>query len=125
MHDRLDILISNQFLDECLILNVALHKSDVLRDGTTKASGEIVDDGNAIAGIAQRHHGMAANISRAARYQYNRLFRHVLALPVSPQHTSRGFRERETDCSCYMQQSDVLFVNATVNRKKSRRTKEN
>src|SRR3546814_1939597 len=82
MHDRLDILISNQFLDECLILNVALHKSDVLRDGPTKASGEIVDDGNAIAGIAQRQHGMAANISRAARYQYHRFFRHVLSLPV-------------------------------------------
>src|SRR3546814_5639854 len=80
MHDRLDILISNQFLDECLILNVALHKSDVLRDGPTKASGEIVDDGNAIAGIAQRQHGMAANISRAARYQYHR-FR-------SEEHTS-------------------------------------
>src|SRR3546814_10471596 len=83
MHDRLDILISNQFLDECLILNVALHKSDVLRDGPTKASGEIVADGNAIAGIAQRQHGMAANISRAARYQYHRFFRHR-----SEEHTS-------------------------------------
>src|SRR3546814_15522544 len=84
MHDRLDILISNQFLDECLILNVALHKSDVLRDGPTKASGELVDAGNALSGTAQRQLGMAANIPRPARYQYHRFLRHVLSLPVTP-----------------------------------------
>ena len=70
MDDRLDPVILDQRGDERLIADVADDRQHWLRQGRGEAGGQVVEHDDALAGIDQRMHGVAADISCAARDQH-------------------------------------------------------
>ena len=86
MHNCLHSMVAQRCFHQRLVGDVAHDQRNALRYCPIKAGNEIVDDHNAIAGIRQCQHCMAADITGPARDQDRRLSAHK-------RRSSRMFRE--------------------------------
>ena len=74
MDDRLDAVVLDQLGDERLVADIADDRQHLRRQRGGKAGREVVEHDDALAGIDQRVHGMAADIACAAGDQHRHGF---------------------------------------------------
>ena len=70
MDDRFDAVVLDQFGNESLVADTADDRQHSRGQGGGEAGGEVVEHDDALAGIDQRVHGMASDITGAAGDQH-------------------------------------------------------
>lgn len=74
MHNRSDCVLAENSRDEIAIGDIAFIQGNIVGQDEAKPGREIVEDNHRPSGIVQGPHGMTADVTRAARYQYRALF---------------------------------------------------
>ena len=84
MDDGLDPVLTDQARDQCLVAAVAGDQRHAFRDRPWKAGREIVEHDDALAGVAELKHHVAADITGSAGDQYRHRFVRVRPVPPTP-----------------------------------------
>ena len=88
MDDRFDVVVLDQLGDQRLVADVADDRQHPRGQGRGEAGGQVVEHDDALAGIDQRVHGMASDITCAAGDQHG----HGFLPSFGRSHTGRVYR---------------------------------